>query len=258
MKLVAFYPLLVYATGKRKWKHILQDFGLDDSLDITDLVDREDSNHKTLKHHSKAKPDCPEAITRSSRSHCPRNCNCRLNGVISCPDGFDFHSFRSIGSCEEQFSATTLNIYYLESNNLEPLGKNFQLEKIQTLNLPHGNINSINENDLSYSENLLSLDLRDSKIKKFTSKALPATNKLKTLKLSKNSLSEIENGFSICGNLKRLKNLALSSNQLTAVQNFDFQNCYKLQALTLSENLISEISDGSFHRAVYLKKMSFR
>ena len=219
---------------------------MDDSLDTSDLVDREDSNRKTLKYHSKPNLDCPEAITRSSRSHCPRDCNCRLDGIISCPDGFDFQSFRSVGSCEEQFSATTLNIYYLESDNLAPLGKNFQMEKIQTLNLPHGNINSINEHELSHSENLLSLDLRDSKIKKFTSKALPANNRLKTLKLSKNSLGEIENGFSICENLKRLKNLALSSNLLTIVQSFDFQNCYKLQALTLGENLISEISDGSF------------
>lgn len=136
------------------------------------------------------------------------------------------------------------------------------ISTLETLDLGRNKLREFNE----ISENLVTLDLRNNKLKKLRidgiveniilsnneiSEIIVKSNKIKSLDLRNNLYSNLNN-LTLLLNLEQLK---LSNNQIGPVNSNIFINFFKLKVLLLKRTNITGLTETSFMELNYLKRL---
>ncbi|XP_072035544.1 toll-like receptor 8 [Amphiura filiformis] len=140
--------------------------------------------------------------------------------------------------------AASINSLDLKENKLTAIPDDAfrSLKKLQLLDLSHNDISTLHKG--AFTGQLQLLDLSNNEISTLHNGVFTGLDKLLTLRLSYNHVSQIQ--ANVFSSLRKLKHLDLSSNRISALHIGAFTGLHDLLSLELRDNLISSISDKTF------------
>ncbi|ALC45109.1 CG5195 [Drosophila busckii] len=138
-----------------------------------------------------------------------------------------------------------LELLHLQDNQLSQADERalLPLAELRNLNLQSNKLEAITDNFFSNNSRLEQLDLSRNLIRSISPTAFDNQRSLEYLDLSGNTLQDISVGL---GNLRNLRDIDLSYNQISRVQS-DVINAWRnVVEIRLSNNLIAELQQGTF------------
>ncbi|XP_052821372.1 protein slit-like [Mya arenaria] len=173
---------------------------------------------------------------------CPSGCGSCDHGRIRCPGA-------GLSSLPQPLPYDVLTIDLTQNNiqNLDPLP---DLQGLQSFRMSMNSLEIVQGGTFERAPNLMSLDLSMNRIRKVYKHGLRGLDNLMTISLNGNKMSEID---VILHNTPMIQSVRFGNNEITNIDNKNFENNKMIKMLDLSNNKISAIDGDAFKNLAMLR-----